>query len=289
MSQAAPARMRLQKFLSDAGVASRRRAEELILEGRVLVNDEVVEELPAFIDPKADRVMVNGAVVRPQRLEYFMIHKPAGVVCTHYDRAGRPRAVDLLPDLPMRMFPVGRLDLESTGLLLLTNDGELAQQLTHPRYGVPKQYRAEVRGKVSKELPAAMKAGVYLSEGKATASEVEIVRTERDRSILMITLREGRNRQVRRMLAKLGHKVKALKRVQIGPISLRRLPLGAARRLSPKELDALRAAVETARRATDCRVTRKRSKAARRPSDRLKRAAPRPKSDEDKPRRRLIT
>jgi 23S rRNA pseudouridine2605 synthase len=275
--------MRLQKFLSDAGVASRRHAEELILAGRVLVNNEVVDTLPAFVDPARDRIIVDGARVRPQRLEYFLVHKPKGVVCTNSDPAGRVRAIDLLPELPVRLFPVGRLDEESTGLLLMTNDGELAQRITHPRYGVPKTYYVEVRGRVPPDLPARMKAGVFLAEGKAHASDVEVVHASTDRSALQITLREGRNRQVRRMLVRLGHPVRRLKRVQIGPLSLHGLPVGAARRLTTKELVQLRAACEPAPAAA-------RGKRRRRARE-AKPAAARPaaRRDTQPVTRRLIT
>lgn len=246
MTAAAAGKVRLQKFLSDAGVASRRHAEELILAGHVLVNDRVVDELPAFVNPRSDRVFVDGALVRVQRPEYFILHKPKNVVCTHRDPAGRTRAVDLLPEQVGRLFPVGRLDADSTGLLLMTNDGELAEQITHPRFGIPKTYRAEVRGRVPTDLPEQMRRGVYLAEGKAQATHVEITHAARDESVLMITLREGRNRQVRRMLARLGYPVRALKRVQIGPLSLRGLPVGGARRLAPGEIAALRKALEQA-------------------------------------------
>jgi 23S rRNA pseudouridine2605 synthase len=249
MAATAASKTRLQKFLSDAGVASRRHAEELILAGRVLVNDEVVDTLPAFIDPKHDRVIVSGNPVRAQRLDYFIVHKPKGVVCTDRDPAGRVRAVDLLPESAVRLFPVGRLDAETTGLLLMTNDGELTQRITHPRFAISKVYYAEVRGRVAPDLPAKMKAGVYLAEGKAQASDVEILHSGSDRSALQITLRESRNREVRRMLVRLGHPVRKLKRVEIGPLSLRGLPVGAARRLSTKELAELRAAVEQAERS----------------------------------------
>lgn len=249
MRDAGSGPVRLPKFLSDTGVASRRRAEELILEGRVLVNDQIVDTLPAFVEPQRDRVIVDGVLVRVQRLDYFILHKPKNVVCTNRDPAGRLRAVDLLPDLPARLLPVGRLDAETSGLLLMTNDGELAQRITHPRYGVPKTYRAEVGGHAAPDLPRRMRDGVYLAEGKARASEVEVVHTSHERSVLMITLREGRNRQVRRMLARLGHPVRKLKRVQIGPLSLRGLPEGATRRLTPQEIAALRAAAEAAERA----------------------------------------
>jgi 23S rRNA pseudouridine2605 synthase len=286
-------KVRLQKFLSDTGVASRRHAEELILAGRVLVNDQVVDTLPVFMDPEQDRVTVDGSPVRPQRLEYFIVHKPKGVVCTNYDPAGRLRAVDLLPDLPARLFPVGRLDEESTGLLLMTNDGELAQRITHPRYGVPKTYYAEVRGRVPNDLPATMKGGVYLSEGKARASDVAIEHRSSDRSALLITLREGRNRQVRRMLAKLGHPVRKLKRVQIGPLTLRGLPVGAARRLTPRELAELRAAVQAGESRGAARPDR-RSKASKpggpaKPRPQGRRPAKPQTRKPSAPSRRLIT
>lgn len=236
-------RVRLQKFLSDAGVASRRHAEELVLEGHVLVNDVVVQSLPAFVDPQRDRVVVDGDVVRPQKLVYFMVHKPRGVVCTTRDPDRRPLAVNLLPPMRERVFSVGRLDAEATGLLLMTNDGELAAQITHPRLGIAKRYRVEVRGRVGDQLPAQLDAGVWLSDGKARLSEVEVTHRGADRSVLMVTLRAGGNRIIYRLLARLGHPVRELKRVQIGPLALRDLPVGAARRLTPRELAELREAV----------------------------------------------
>ena len=233
-------RVRLQKFLSEAGVASRRRAEELICAGRVLVNNKVVTELPVFVTPGEDDVICNGSPVKLERPEYFLVNKPKGFVCTNFDPDGRRRAVDLLPPNVARLFPVGRLDINTTGLLLMTNDGELAERITHPRFGVPKVYRAEVRGKVRRDLPARLKEGVYLSDGKATASEVRVIHSASDRSMLEITLREGKNRQVRRMLARCDHKVTRLTRIKIGTLSMKNLPLGAARRLSVKELQSLR-------------------------------------------------
>ncbi len=252
-----PRPMRLQKFLSDAGVASRRHAEEMILEGRVTVNGVVIDALPAFVDEQHDVVQVDGTRVRPQRLDYFIINKPRGVVCTNRDPGGRIRAVDLLPRLATRLFPVGRLDAESTGLLLMTNDGELALRLTHPRYGVAKTYRAEVRGRVPEDLPEQLRRGVHLAEGKARASDVEIMHASSQRSVLLITLHEGRNRQVRRMLARLGFPVRRLRRVQIGPLTLRGLPSGAARRLTPAEIHALRTAASKSTPAPTERTARR--------------------------------
>lgn len=277
-------RMRLQKFLSDAGVASRRRAEELIRAGHVLVNEEIVDALPAFVDPRTDRVRVGGRIVKAQRFLYFLVHKPKGFVCTNRDPEGRPRAVDLLPEGAGRLFSVGRLDVDSTGLLLMTNDGELGERLTHPRYGVPKTYHAEVRGRISAEHAVQLKAGIHLAEGKAHAAQVELLHSGLDRSALMITLHEGRNRQVRRMLARLGHKVRRLKRTHIGPLSIRGLPVGACRQLSDAELEALRRLAEQgAVAAADARRGTRRTP-SRRSGPSKKRSAPTGKSPVRPPR-----
>ena len=273
--------VRLQKFLSDAGVASRRHAEELIQEGRVLVNDEIVDELPAFVDPRKDRVIVDGRVVHIQRHRYFIMNKPRGVVCTNRDPAGRMRAVDLLPPMAERLFVVGRLDAESTGLLLMTNDGELAEEILHPRYGISKVYRVKVQGRVSADLPALMARGVYLSDGKATAAHVEITHSGNAESVLNVMLREGRNRQVRRMLARLGHRVKALKRLRIGSLDVRGLPEGSCRSLSPAEVDELRAAVAKAREQA-ARPGRSRPTSAKAPRRAKRTGEGRPAKDEAK-------
>jgi len=303
--------VRLQKYLSDAGIASRRKAEELIEAGRVLINGQVRDTLPVFVDPAQDEIIVDGAVVRRARHEYFMVHKPKGVVCTNRDPAGRIRAIDLLPTGIGRLFVVGRLDEESTGLLLMTNDGELAERLTHPRYGIPKTYRVEVRGYVTDEEVQRLKRGVHLSEGKASATDVELVHRSRQSSILMISLREARNRQVRRMLARLSHAVRTLKRVQIGPLELRGLPLGASRRLLPRELAQLREATSdrTGRRRSAGGRKRRRERAAPvesapagstgraaagkkpagRAAGRTAPPAPRRSDGNDRPRRRVIS
>lgn len=240
------ARERLQKILAAAGVAARRACEQLILDGRVHVNGRRVDTLPVLVDLRRDRITIDGKPLPAPRHVYYVLNKPRGVLCTNADPAGRLRAVDLLGGVRERVFPVGRLDADSTGLLLMTNDGGLAERLSHPRYGVPKTYRAEVEGRVDEEDLERLRGGVWLAEGKTSPARAKIVLRQPHRSILEITLREGRNREIRRVLARLGHKVRRLKRVAIGPIQLQSLPIGAYRPLKPKELDTLRKQAEHA-------------------------------------------
>ncbi len=230
---------RLQKILASAGLGSRRECEELILQGRVRVNRKRVDQLPVLVDPDTDKIQVDGRAIRLERKVYYLLNKPKGVLCTQRDPAGRRRAVDLLADVPERVYPVGRLDADSQGMVLLTNDGELAAGLTHPRYGVPKTYRARVKGRMSGEVLEKLRQGIWLSEGKTQPARVRLTYRSRDHSALEITLREGRNRQVRRMLAKLGHPVRELTRIRIGRLSLRGLGVGRYRPLQPAEVKAL--------------------------------------------------
>jgi len=231
---------RLQKILARAGVASRRASEEIIAAGRVTVDGQVVTELGSKADLATQDVRLDGQRLRREPFEYWILNKPKGVVCTNDDPAGRTRPVDLVRESGARLFPVGRLDADSQGLLLLTNDGTLANRLTHPRYEVPKTYRATVTGRVTgKEVQRLLK-GVHLAEGKTGRPRVKVVKGTRSRSVLMITIREGRNRQVRRMLARLGHPVRDLVRTRIGRLSVRGLGSGRARRLTPKEIEYLK-------------------------------------------------
>ena len=248
---------RIQKVLANAGVASRRNIEEMVLQGRVAVNGKVVTELPILVDPAQDRIKVDDEPVKlkggaaGQRF-YLLMNKPPGVYTTNVAQGEQVRAIDLLPpDFPARVYPVGRLDAESTGLLLLTNDGELTNHLTHPRYGVPKTYRAVVEGAVTEAVLADLEKGVWLVDEhsgqgfKARASNIRITKRIRergrgDKTILEITLREGRNRQVRRMLAKVGHKVRDLTRIKMGPLTLQGLAPGKFRTLTPREVRDLR-------------------------------------------------
>lgn len=231
--------IRLQKLLARIGLGSRRAVEELIADGRVTVNGEVAE-LGNRADPDTDRIEVDGALigVRPDTV-WYLLNKPAGVVTTAADTHGRPVVVDLVPPEP-RVFPVGRLDLDTEGLLLLTNDGEVTNRLTHPSYGVDKEYLAHVEGRPSRGALRRLREGVELDDGRTAPAKVSTVAPD----VVRLTIHEGRNRQVRRMCEAVGHPVRRLVRVRIGPISDRNLGPGEWRPLAVEEIIALeRAAV----------------------------------------------
>jgi 23S rRNA pseudouridine2605 synthase len=232
---------RLQKVLARAGLASRRQAEELIAAGRVTVNGTVAP-LGRRVDVARDRVEVDGAPVgvRPG-LVYYLLNKPAGVVTTAADPEGRPTVVALVPDVP-RVFPVGRLDVATEGLLLLTNDGELAQHLTHPRFGVDKEYVAQVVGRPSPAALRMLREGVELADGRTAPARVAAMAPD----TLRIVIHEGRNRQVRRMCDAVGHPVRRLVRIRIGPLTDRRLSPGEWRPLTASEIGGLSKAAAAA-------------------------------------------
>jgi 23S rRNA pseudouridine2605 synthase len=236
-------RDRLQKVLASAGIASRRECEQLILEGRVEVDHHVVTELGTRVDPQRQEIRVDGEALPRPKLVYFAVNKPVGVVATSRDPAGRPRVIDLLPPNSPRVFCVGRLDISSEGLILLTNDGELANGLTHPRHGVEKVYHVQVAGHVEPEVISQLQRGMHLAEGFAHAKHVRIKSRRKRSSILEMILDEGRNREVRRLLARVGHKVQRLKRVAVGPVRLGEMPPGAVRPLTKKEVQSLEGAV----------------------------------------------
>ncbi|MBL8889071.1 MAG: rRNA pseudouridine synthase [Planctomycetaceae bacterium] len=231
--------IRLQKFLAAAGVGSRRDCELLIVEGRIEVDNQVVTELGTRIDPEKNVVTYDGQRVRTERLQYFMLNKPQGVLSTAHDPSGRPRVVDLISS-HQRVYNVGRLDMSSEGLILVTNDGTLAQYLTHPSFGVEKVYQVIVRGVPKVEDLETLKHGVHLMEGVAKVKDVEIRRRHKDSAELLMVLDEGKNREIRRMLAKIGHKVLRLIRVAIGPLALGDLPAGSHRRLTYEEVQELK-------------------------------------------------
>jgi 23S rRNA pseudouridine2605 synthase len=244
--------MRLGKFLAHAGVASRRAAEQLIADGRVSVGDEVVTNPATDVD-SSSAVAVDGRPIEPEPREVHALNKPAGVVSTARDTHGRPTVVQLVRS-SRRLYPVGRLDADSTGLILLTNDGELADLLTHPRYGVDKVYRARVRPqRVSARALAALRDGVELEDGRTAPAKVRQVSP----GLLEITLREGRKRQVRRMCEAVGHRVVELERVAFGPLGLRGLEEGRSRRLKPAEIERLRRSAAKPRRPGRPRPKRK--------------------------------
>jgi len=238
------AKQRIHKVLSEAGVASRRAVEEMIIEGRITVNHEPVTRLPCFVDLAEDDVHVDGRRIRLRTAPkvYLLLNKPRGVVCTQSDPQGRPRAVDLVPQVPGRIYCVGRLDVASTGLIVLTNDGELTQHLTHPSHGVVKTYVAEVDGRLGAEEITKLKAGLYVGPKRTQRAGVTVLRRSPKRSLVEIKVAEGRNREVRRMLAKVGHKVRRLKRVAIGSITDRGLKIGSCRALTRAEVAQLRKA-----------------------------------------------
>ncbi|MCB9844909.1 MAG: rRNA pseudouridine synthase [Phycisphaeraceae bacterium] len=250
-----PAGIRLHHFLAAAGVASRRACEQLIREGDVRVNGRVVRTLPAWVDPEIDRVEVDGkAVATPDKLVYIMLNKPRRSLTTTQGEAGDVRKIvsDLVEHpLAARLYPVGRLDYDTMGLLLLTNDGEFANRLTHPRYGVPKTYHAVVGGSLEDDRVAEIKKGIYLAnrrEGRTLGAvrtgrvDVSIIKRDRDRTVLEITLREGRNREVRRLMAAVGCPVKRLERVAVGPVRLSGVPRGGWRELTREEVRSLKRA-----------------------------------------------
>ena len=232
---------RLQKVLASAGYGSRRECEALIEEGRVEVQRQVVTQLGTKVDLATQEVRVDGVAIKKPRLVYYLLNKPVNVVCTNSDPEGRPRVIDLVKS-DQRIFPVGRLDRTSEGLILVTNDGELANQLTHPRYGVEKTYHAVVDGFPNLDDLKMLERGVHLAEGFAQVASARVKKKFKGKSELEIVLREGRNREVRRLLARIGHKVRRLVRVAIGPVKLAGLPTGAYRVLERSELAALRKA-----------------------------------------------
>ena len=230
------ARQRLQKILAEAGIDSRRNCEELILDGVVQVNRKVVDELPAFADANEDVITVNGKRVHAAKKVYYLLNKPKGVICTNSDPQGRKKAIDIVR-VPERIFCVGRLDADSTGLILLTNDSELTNNLTHPKYKLAKTYVATVKGPVSGEALEKLKKGIWLAEGRTDRAAVKILRKSRNESLLEITIQQGLNRQIRRMLAKVELPVKSLKRSQIGRLNLRGVGVGKYRSLTKAEVE----------------------------------------------------
>jgi 23S rRNA pseudouridine2605 synthase len=251
---------RIQKLLARAGHGSRRACEEFIRAGRVTVDGVVVTELGTKADTAIQDLRIDGSPVKAEKAVYYLVNKPRGVVCTSDDPQHRPTVLDLVPHETRRVFSVGRLDYESRGLVILTNDGRLTNLLTHPRYGVEKTYQIRVRGSLEDEALERLRTGVWLSEGRTLPAKVWIERKRRSESVLGLVLCEGKNRQVRRMLAKVGHKVLALTRTGIGSIELKGLRDGGVRELSPFEIEEL---LRMARQNAQAPRTKPRSRQSR--------------------------
>lgn len=232
---------RLQKIISKAGLTSRRGAERLISEGRVKVNGEIADQPGSKADPEVDRIEVDGRpLTESESLHYYMFYKPEGFLTSLKDPGGRPTIKEFLKKLPVRVFPVGRLDQDTEGLLLLTNDGDLAARLMHPKYHIPKTYRVKVKGRPSKEALRRLTTGeILLGDRPAAPALVEVVKQDSDKTWLHLTLFEGRNRQVKRMCSSINHPVLKLKRISFGPLSLGKMEKGSIRKLKPSEVTEL--------------------------------------------------
>lgn len=268
--KASPNKERLQKVLARAGLGSRRACEQMIFDGLVHVNGRTFSKLPVLVDARTDKIVVEGQLlrqapceakpqtIRPAKLVYYLLNKPKGVICTNRDRKDhvevnpkRLRAIDLMPEVKQRVVSVGRLDVASRGLLIMTNDGDLVNQLTHPRHQVSKTYRIRIDGYLKVSDIERLKTGLWLTKDRpgrnrkeaksagASMAVVKIIHRDRERTVLEVVLREGRNRQVRRMMARLGYKVRDLIRIKIGSLSIKNLPAGAYRKLTSRELAKL--------------------------------------------------
>ena len=267
---------RLQKVLASAGLGSRRQCEELIVEGRVEIDRKVVTELGTRVDPSEHEIRFDGEpLISSGKKVYLALHKPTGVLCTNRDPSGRPRAVDLVPPSEGRLFTVGRLDMSSEGLVLLTNDGDLANRLAHPRYGIRKVYQVQVAGEVVPDTIARLRKGFHLAESFCRAVDVRLKSAHKKSSMLEMVLDEGRNREVRRMLARCGHKVQRLIRVAIGPLRLADMPSGAYRPLTKRELELLRDPPANTRTSSDSK-SESESKSTAKPTGPARRKPGRP-------------
>lgn len=233
---------RLQKVISQAGIASRRESEELIKAGRVKVNGVIVTELGTKVEPTRDKVAVDNKLIRSEKPVYILLNKPRGIVTTLHDPEGRKTVASLLPDISERIYPVGRLDYNTEGLLIMTNDGELTHALTHPSHEIAKTYRAKVLGKPPEEKLDRLRTGIKLEDGLTAPARVNMIDYEREKDLttVEIVIFEGRNRQVRRMFEAIGHPVRQLKRIKFAFLTLIGLRRGAYRHLEPAEVENLR-------------------------------------------------
>lgn len=243
-TEVSPDAMRLQKFLAMAGVDSRRNCEEYIRTGRVTVDGEVITDPARSVNPKIQEIKLDSERLKPPRFRYFLVNKPRGFLCTNSDPQGRPRAVDLVPFTDQRLFTVGRLDENTEGMLLVTNDGDIAQRLAHPRFEVIRKYRCLVAGFPQPDILNELREGMYFAEGFFRFRSVRVFKRRGRSTILELELQEGKNREIRRLMARVGHKVQALERIAFGPLKLGSLPPGRHRELSSFEIRQLRQFIE---------------------------------------------
>lgn len=232
--------MRLAKYLAEAGVASRRKAEELIMQGRVKINGLVVKEKGCTINPGVDRVEFDGRIISREEKVYILLNKPAGYISSVFDPQGRPTVMELLKDIKLRIYPVGRLDFDTEGLLLLSNDGDFTNLMIHPRYEINKTYQALVKGKPDKKSLQILQEGIQLEDGITAPARVNILKALQDKTLLEIEIHEGRKRQVKRMCLAIGHPVISLKRTTFGFLKLQGVAPGKYRFLTPSEVNRLK-------------------------------------------------
>ena len=225
--------------MAAAGVDSRRNCEELILDGVVKVNRKIVDTLPAFADADIDEITVDGRKLRYAQRVYYLLNKPKGVICTNYDPQGRKKAIDFIKTSE-RIFCIGRLDADTTGAIILTNDTELSNKLTHPKFGIKKTYLVSIEGKITAHAVEKLKKGIWLAERKTSPAKVKVIKSGYTQSSVQITISEGLNRQIRRMIIKTGYKVISLKRTQIGKLTIRGIGPGSFRKLTKPEIAYLK-------------------------------------------------
>lgn len=237
--------MRLAKYLAHMGVASRRKSEEIIAAGRVKVNGQIVMEQGVKITPETDRVELDEQILNEVEKVYILLYKPQGYISSVYDPQGRPTVIDLLPDIHLRIYPVGRLDYDTEGLLLLSNDGHFANLMMHPRYEMKKKYEAWVKGDIKESELDLLRKGILLDDGMTSPAIARIVKRDKDKNLMEIEIHEGRKRQVKRMCASIGHPVLSLKRTSFSFLTLKGLDAGEYRYLSPDEVKKLRQIAES--------------------------------------------
>ncbi|ODS32502.1 MAG: putative pseudouridine synthase [Candidatus Scalindua rubra] len=231
---------RLHKILAQAGLGSRRKCESLIESGRISIDGRRVTKLGQMVDPTKENIYCDGELIKRQKKIYYLLNKPRGYVCTNVKGSKDPRAIDLLSHIEQRIYTVGRLDKDSEGLIILTNDGELANLLSHPRYGIEKTYSVEVKGRITNESVRVLKRGIWISDGKALPARVRVIHRRYKSSTLELVLKEGKNREIRRILARVDHPVVSLKRVKIGHLKMDpKLKVGKYRPLNKGEIESL--------------------------------------------------